>query len=116
VNLLAETIDAIQRSGHNVSDVAFVGSANAEYRCTWDQFTQLADKEYHDGFGASEVATDLIVRFSDGRKMWRGEYDGSEWWDFDPIANTDYTKPGKPIHKLIGGLWESVAGLNGDDL
>jgi len=30
------------------------------------------------------VAGDLIIVFSDGAVMRRGEYDGSEWWNFYP--------------------------------
>ena len=111
-NLLTETLEAITESGHTPDQVTFIGSQDAEYRCTFAEFATIANAEYHSGFGATEVATDLIIMFTDGRRMWRGEYDGSEWWEFDPIATTDYTKPGKPIRKLIGGLWESIGGLN----
>jgi len=114
-NLLSETTDAIERSGHTVQQVSFIGSEDAAYRCTWDEFTQLADVDYDAGFGAAEVATDLIVMFADGRRMWRGEYDGSEWWEFDPIADIDYTKPGKPIRKLVGGMWADLSELNADE-
>ncbi|UXM90910.1 hypothetical protein [Paenarthrobacter sp. JL.01a] len=114
-NLLTETLDAIERSGHTPEQVTFVGSQDAEYRCTWDEFTVLADVTYDDGYGAAEVATDLIIRFDDGRKMWRGEYDGSEWWEFDPIGTVDYSNPGKPIQKLTGGMWVKLAELHAED-
>jgi hypothetical protein len=114
-NLLRETTNAIANSGHVIEDVVFIGSLNGEYRCTWDEFTILADVEYSSGYGAAEVATDLIVRFSDGKKMWRGEYDGSEWWEFDAPLVVDYTKPGRHITKLIGGMWRSVAQLHDAD-
>lgn len=67
MTLLEETITAVTRSGHTVDDVVFIGSADAEYRCTWEEFTALADHEYDSGFGAAEVADDLIIRFSDNR-------------------------------------------------
>ncbi|MFE4229179.1 hypothetical protein ACFRJ8_14970 [Arthrobacter sp. NPDC056886] len=113
-NLLTETLSAIQDSGHEVADIVFVGSRDAEYRCAWDEFTQLANVEYDSAYGSSEVATDLIVMFSDGRRMWRCEYDGSEWWAFDPIAEIDYTRPGKAISKLTGGAGGTLAELNED--
>jgi hypothetical protein len=115
MSLLTETLEAIERSGHTPEQVTFVGSLDAEYRCTWDEFAVLADVVYDSGYGAAEVATDLIIRFDDGRKMWRGEYDGSEWWEFDPIGTVDYSKPGKPIQKLTGGLWETLASLHAED-
>ena len=34
------------------------------------------------GYGASAIATDLIVYFKDNTYMTRGEYDGSEWWEY----------------------------------
>lgn len=102
MNLLEETKIDIERSGHTIADVAFIGSVDAAYSCTWDEFTNLADVEYDSSYGTSEIATDLIVLFSDGKKMWRGEYDGSEWWEFDAPGEVDYSKPGKPIERLHG--------------
>lgn len=111
-NLLKETLDAITASGHTVADIAFIGSEDAEYRCTWNEFTVLANQDYDSGFGSAKVAPDLIIRFADGRKLWRGEYDGSEWWEFDKPGDVDYTKPGKPIKRLIGGMWDNIAEQN----
>lgn len=110
-NLLEETIIDIERSGHAVEDVTFIGSHDAEYRCTWDEFKVLADREYNPSYGTSEIATDLIILFSDGRKMWRGEYDGSEWWEFDAHGDVDYTQPGKPIERLHGSYAGALARL-----
>jgi hypothetical protein len=89
-NLLDETRAAIADSGHTPADVVFIGSEESGHACTWDEFCLLADREYEEGFGAAEVADDLVIVFRDGAKMWRGEYDGSEWWEystpFDPPA------------------------------
>lgn len=82
MNLLTETKEAIARSGHNIDDIVFIGSLESGHSCTWDEFSGLADREYDDGYGAAKVATDLVILFKDGQKMWRGEYDGSEWWEF----------------------------------
>lgn len=112
MNLLAETIEAIERSGHVPEDIVFIGSEESGHACTWDEFTRLADVEYDNGFGSAEVATDLIIVFRDGQKMWRGEYDGEEWWEygtpFQPPAET------KPITRLVGnGSWQSLSRMNG---
>jgi hypothetical protein len=112
MNLLSETREDIRRSGHTVDQVTFIGSEDGEYSCTWAEFEELADREYDDGYGAAEVATDLIVRFSDGRHMWRAEYDGKEWWDYDNPTDVDYKQQGKPIKVLIGDLWRSLNELN----
>jgi hypothetical protein len=94
VNLLAETKEAIKDSGHTPDDIVFIGSRESGHRCTWDQFTQLADVTYHNGFGAQEVASDLEIVFRDGTTMWRHEYDGSENWDYSlPFVMPTESKP-----------------------
>lgn len=109
-NLLSETKEAIQRSGHTVTDIVFIGSVNTGHECTWDEFSLMADREYDSGFGAQEVASDLIVVFSDGQSMWRGEYDGSEWWEHNkPFKRPDVKLP---IATLFGGMWSSVSDMN----
>jgi len=87
-NLLTETLEAITESGHTPDQVTFIGSQDAEYRCTFAEFATIANAEYHSGFGATEVATDLIIMFTDGRRMWRGRIGcgsircrlWSRWW------------------------------------
>lgn len=39
--------------------------------------------EYDDGFGGQELFG--IVRFKDGTWFTRGEYDGSEWWEYHAV-------------------------------
>lgn len=33
---------------------------------------------------ATEIAADLVVVFTDGGFLRREEYDGSEWWEYEP--------------------------------
>ncbi|MDP3819802.1 MAG: hypothetical protein Q8Q57_12485 [Methylotenera sp.] len=80
--LLEETLEAIEDSGHSSSDVIFIGSLQTGHRCTWPEFEKLADVAYNYGYGAQLVATDLAIVFSDGQSMTRGEYAGSEFWDY----------------------------------
>jgi hypothetical protein len=82
MNLLEETIDDIKQSGHTPEDIMFIGSESTGHRCTWTEFQTLANVEYDAGFGAQEVASDLIIVFSDGARMWRHGYDGSEHWAY----------------------------------
>ena len=100
--LLEETLDCIENSGHTPEDILFIGSEESGHSCSWEEFKKLADEEYDSGFGAAEVACDLIIVFKDGQRMWRGEYDGSEWWDYS--VPTTIPKETKPITKLIGDL------------
>jgi hypothetical protein len=81
-NFLVETKEAINHSGHKPTDIVFIGSVDSGYNCNWDQFVKLAGFEYDSGFGGQQIASDLIIAFSDGASMKRGEYDGSEWWEY----------------------------------
>lgn len=81
-NLKDETIKAVADSGHTPDQIIFIGSEETGHQCTWEEFLTLANRDYFKGFGAAKVATDLVIVFMDGQKIWRGEYDGSEWWEF----------------------------------
>jgi len=106
-NLLKETEDFIELSGHTVADIVFIGSEDSGHQCTWSEFKVIADIEYDPGFGAQEVAMDLIIVFSNGRKMSRDEYDGSEGW----VCEKPFVMPDEslPISRLTGGgMWATV--------
>jgi len=79
---LEETKEAVIKSGHAVEQVMFVGSSDGKRRLAWPEFAKIADFEYDSGFGAQEIAKDLIVYFVDRTYMVRNEYDGSEWWEY----------------------------------
>lgn len=113
MNLLTETRQKLDETKHAPSDVVYIGTRDG-YSCTWAEFEALADVEYHSGYGGQEVASDLEVHFSDGGFLSRGEYDGSEWWEytapFVPPAET------KPIRRLVGGgLWSTVGAMTEGD-
>lgn len=79
MNLLEETIEALEEEGLSPSDVVAVCSGK---KCgSWDHFAAVAGFEYYDGFGLAEVNEDLKV-IGEGWWMERVEYDGSEWWAF----------------------------------
>ena len=111
MNLFSETINLMDQLGYTPEDVVHIG--NSEYGCTWEEFTKLADFCYSNGFGAAEVATDLVVIFNDGAYLSRGEYDGSEWWDF----NKTPTIPVDPLPiSNLGArkrhLWDTIEDMN----
>lgn len=114
-NLFLETCECINGLGKTASDVAFIGSGDGEYGSTWDDFAALANIEYDNGFGGAEVAEDLVVVFKDGSWLSRGEYDGSEWWNYNkkPEAPATY----KPIRHVITSTsgWRSVAEIDAED-
>jgi hypothetical protein len=111
MNLLDETTSAIEASGHDPSQIVFIGSEESGHSCTWDEFRALADVDYEGGYGSARVATDLIFVFEDGQKMWRGEYDGSEWWEY----STPFKRPDTlmPIVSLISRRgYEGLASIH----
>jgi hypothetical protein len=109
MNLLKETKEVLTRNGYNSSDIIFIGSRDGEWEMSWDDFEILADKEYSCGFGRQDVACDLIVVLSDGGRMHRAEYDGSEWW----VTTRPFIKSPSPkkITKLFS--FDSEEGWSG---
>jgi len=85
MNLLEETLSAIKSSGHEPSDIMFIGSEVSGHSCTWEEFKQLADQEYQDGVDTRTVARDLTIVFFDGQRIRRDKFDGidkTDWWEY----------------------------------
>ena len=80
VNLLDETRKTLSRNGRSPDEVLWIGTRDSE-SIDWLTFEALANFEYDNGFGGAEINQKLVVV---GRDWWleRGEYDGSEWWEF----------------------------------
>ena len=109
-NLLKETLKSLDNNNKKPTDIIFIGAVSG-YSCTWKEFVILADKEYDRSFGSTEVAEDLIIVFTDGSRLVRGEYDGSEWWEY--IDNFKMPKELKPIKSLFQFNYEGLlAGIN----
>lgn len=91
-NLLDETVHYLKESLKVPSDVEFVRFGESFY-CSWDEFSAVASFNYDNGYGGAEIDLRLKVV---GRDWWleRGEYDGSEWWEFK-------TFPEKPEHHRV---------------
>lgn len=84
MNLLSETKKVLSDNGKTPKDVRWVGTRHIA--ATWGNFAQVANVEYSAGFGAPQVAQDLII-VGDGWWMERHEYDGSEWWEFKEMPD-----------------------------
>jgi hypothetical protein len=112
MNLLQETKHAISESGHSTDDIEFIGSEKSGHQCTWAEFEALANREYDHSYGSAEVAQDLVIVFTDGSKMWRGEYDGSEWWEFSrPFVKPETSKPIRNLFVTSVG-WRDLEEIN----
>ena len=58
------------------------------FYCSWEEFASIANFDYDNDFGGNEIKLSLKV-VGDDWWLERGEYDGSEWWEFK-------TQPRKP--------------------
>lgn len=105
-NLLQETIAALR---HPEDQVLWVGSSDGKYAISWDDFAKIAaDTEYDAGYGGAEIAIDLVV-VGNGWWLERGEYDGSEWWEFkkQPVADDAPA----PFMNVSGRNWQNIEEL-----
>ena len=113
MNFKDETLLAIEESGHKEQDVLFVGSRDGRYRVSLEKFKELADFEYDNGYGGQEIVSDLIVYFKDKTYLYRGEYDGKEWWEYPKPLNYSEKDEYKSFSKLKANIgWETVAKIN----
>lgn len=96
-NLLQETEDIFLTIDKNWKDIDFIGGDS--FSVSIENFREVAARtEYEIGYGAPEVATDLVIVFTDGSWLSREEYDGSEWWQYNHC-------PVKPLkRKVINAL------------
>ena len=104
MSLYEETLEALKENNKTFKDVLWIGGE--DFEISKENFIELAKiSEYDNGYGYQMVAEDLVVV---GNDWWleRGEYDGSEWWDFK-------TMPSRPnniqkISALGGGRWKNL--------
>lgn len=93
-NFLKETLEAIERSGHIVDEIVFIGSLESGYNCSWGEFKKLANQDYDSNTGVQKIAVDLVIVFSDGQTMWRHDYGGYEGWMYSkPVVFPDANRP-----------------------
>jgi hypothetical protein len=119
INLLQETIKAIQSSGHTEHDIVFIGSMDSGHQCTWAQFATMADVEYDEDFGRQNVARDLVIVFADSGRLARHDYDGEEEWKhIKPFRMPEETHPVRTLVRndleKNSGYAKTLAELNGD--
>lgn len=91
-NFLKETIECLTENNKTESDVLY-----CVYNGKWfdfEVFKEHANFDYDAGYGGAEAPCVIVV----GDNWWleRGEYDGSEWWEFKTIK-------AKPEQKLEDG-------------
>ena len=109
LNLLTETKEILKENDKELSEILWIGSSQDDFYIPLEHALEIMDIEYNDGFGAQNVAKDLIVV---GKDWWleRNEYDGSEWWEFKRMP----IKPSKrrAIQHVVGGMWSTLNDIN----
>jgi hypothetical protein len=90
-NLLQETLAHLDECQLTPQDVLWVGTANQWF--TWDEFALIANIAYDGGYGAQQIANDLVVVGQDWY-LDRDEYDGAEGWELRRVP----TRP--PLHRV----------------
>ena len=92
-NLWSETIEVLKENGKTWRDVEFVCFDGEDYHCEIGNFETIArNTNYDNGYGSIKISGILKVV---GKDWWleRGEYDGSEWWEYK-------TMPIRPAEKI----------------
>lgn len=87
--LLEETKDFMQDHCIKPNDVLYCKTN--KYKFPWIVFKRAAMISYDSGFGLAEINLNLEIHgCTEGHRwvMFRREYDGSEWWDWE----VDYTE------------------------
>lgn len=107
MNLLNETMEALYDFGKTIDDVEWIGSKDITIPV--ENFLEVANDYYDNGFGSAMVADDLVV-VGDGWWLERYEYDGAESWVFKtaPKKPSIEHKVDKVISKYWGGSLEDI--------
>jgi hypothetical protein len=109
--LFDETVTVLESHGKTIADIEYIGSS--ETKINTNKALELMKKtNYDSGYGSQKIADNLMIKGNDFI-MTRGEYDGSEWWNYMqtdpslPQVDTDV----KSLETNIG--WDSLEEING---
>ena len=80
MNLYDETVETLSLYDKTISDIESIGSIRTKIN-TNKALELMKKTNYDSGFGGQEIACNLMIN-GNGFIMIRGEYDGSEWWNY----------------------------------
>ena len=110
MNLKNETLQVLHNNGKRKADIKYV--CGEDFQISPEQFWELSDTEYDSSYGAPEIAQDLML-IGDDFWMERGEYEGTEVWDFHTMPDTS----GMPIRKITAlSVWQYNATCKPEDI
>lgn len=110
-NLYDETVAILESNDKTIDDIEYIGTSETKIN-THKALELMKKTNYDGGFGGQEIAENLMI-IGNGFVMTRGEYDGSEWWDYmqtDPSLPKAETEV-KSFKADIG--WKSLEEING---
>lgn len=92
-NLLESTLRELKEHELTPDDVVFVRGVNRQddtnWCCRWGVFAQQAKRIWFDGGYGSQLINRHLMVVGHGWWLERGEYDGSEWWEFKRLPGCD---------------------------
>ena len=111
MNLYDETVEILSSHDKTITDIEYIGSTRTKINT--NKALELMKKTNYDScLGGQEIACNLMIKGKDFI-MKRGEYDGSEWWNY---IQTDPSLPQverevKSFKANIG--WDTLEEING---
>lgn len=118
INLWDETIKILEVHKKTFDNV--VAICGNDFQITKEDFIKYSNTDYDAGYGAPEVAEDLII-IGDDFWLERHEYDGSEWWEFKRMPKyedlpfkhiTALTVEQARANNVVCCGWETLDSLN----
>lgn len=104
MNLRMETAEILLANSKTAGDVRWVQfGRNPSFCCTFEEFVAAANFDYDNGYGGAEIDGALKV-VGDGWWLERGEYDGSEWWEFKTMPKKPETQR-TPVSDDLKDRW-----------
>ena len=121
INLLDETQKVLKSYNYTWEDIDWIGGC--DFSISIDNFREVAmDAEYASGYGAQEVADDLLIVMKDKTWFSRREYDGSEWWAYhklprkpereEYISALTVVQANPSLKGYVHRGWETLAEIN----
>lgn len=111
INAIEELDEMITNTQHTPNDILWIGSQDGKLAMSYTDFKhEFSDVNYDAGFGGQEIASDLVVVFSDHSWLEREEYDGAENWVYRKEPQLVTMQPYQTIKADIG--WQTLAELN----
>jgi hypothetical protein len=115
-NVIEEIQYQLKQNGLKEEDIFWIGSEDGQYSLYWKTFKEkFKDVEYNSGFGAQELASDLVIVMKDHTYFNRDEYDGAEGWTYNKVpVRSDYAKPFEyiSVNQVAEIGWKSLGDLN----